>query len=52
MKKKTIKAIFITACAVVVVGAGIAVLACCTAKSKKSKKTVAAVPLSDSWNCK
>ena len=52
MKKRTIKTIFITAGAVVAVGAGIAVLACCTAKSKKAKKTVAAVPLGDSWNCK
>ena len=34
------------------VGSGIAVLACCTAKSKKAKKTVAAVPINDSWNCK
>ena len=49
MKKRTIKTICITAGSVVAVGAGIAVLACCTAKSKK---TVAAVPLNDSWNCK
>jgi len=52
MKKKTIKIICITAGAIAAVGAGVTVLACCTAKSKKAKKTVAAVPLSDSWNCK
>ena len=52
MKKKTIKIIGITAGTVAAVGAGVAVLACCKAKSKKAKKTVTAVPLSDSWNCK
>ncbi len=52
MKKRTIKTICITAGAVVAVGAGIAVLACCTAKSKKAKKTVAAVPINESWNSK
>ena len=52
MKKRTIKTICITAGTIAAVGSGIAVLACCTAKSKKAKKTVAAVPLSDSWNCK
>ncbi|GEM_PF-3298502 len=52
MKKKAIKIICITAGAIAVVGSGIAFLACCTAKSKKSKKAVASVPLNDSWNCK
>ncbi|HOF68878.1 MAG TPA: hypothetical protein PLF24_05345 [Ruminococcus sp.] len=52
MKKHTIKIICITAGAVAAVGSGIAVLACYSAKSKKAKKTVAAVPLNDSWNCK
>ncbi len=52
MKKRTIKAICITAGAVAAVGASIAVLTCYTAKSKKAKKTVAAVPLNNSWNCK
>ena len=52
MKKKTIKVICITAGAIAAVGSGIAVLACCTSKSKKAKKTVAAVPLNDNWNCK
>ena len=52
MKKHTIKIICITAGAVAAVGAGVTILACCTVKSKKAKKTVAAVLLSDSWNCK
>ena len=53
MKKKTIKVICITAGAIAAVGSGVAVLACCKAKkTKKVKKTVAAVPLNDSWNCK
>ena len=52
MKKKTIKVICITAGAVAAVGAGVTILVCCTAKSKKAKKIVTAVPLNDSWNCK
>ena len=52
MKKKTIKVIFITAGSIAAVGSGVAVLACCKAKSKKANKTVTAVPLNDSWNCK
>ena len=52
MKKRTIKTICITAGTIAAVGSGIAVLACYTAKLKKSKKTVAAVPLNESWNCK
>lgn len=35
MKKKTIKAIFITAGAVVAVGAGITAIACISVKKKK-----------------